>query len=159
MRMMQLGVCGLVLALFTVEAAAGEVQCRLGRVIDGDTVAARCGSTQSRIRLDCIDAPEHDQVPWGGQAREALRDLLPREFVARVHGEDQYGRSIATLFTRSGGRDVNRALVEQGRAVVYDRYCQRASYFDAEARARSAERGVWSQPGLQRRPWSYRNQQ
>ena len=67
--------------------------------------------------------------------------------------------AVATLFTRSGGRDVNRALVEQGRAVVYDRYCQRASYFDAEARARSAERGVWSQPGLQRRPWSYRHQQ
>lgn len=147
------------IAALTGPLSAAAVDCRLERVVDGDTVAARCSATEMRLRLDCIDAPERAQDPWGTQATASLRQILPEQFVAEIHDTDQYGRQIAILYAGAERRDVNRALVRKGRAVVYDRYCDRDSYLEAEAHAREAGLGVWAEPGLQQRPWAYRHQQ
>lgn len=52
-----------------------------------------------------------------------------------------------------GERSLNPALVE---AVVYPRYCSEQRYSVAERQARQAGQGVWTEPGLQQRPWEWR---
>jgi endonuclease YncB( thermonuclease family) len=46
--------------------------------------------------------------------------------------------------------------VRSGQAAVYERYCDRASYFQAEREARKAKRGIWSRRGEHQTPWRYR---
>ena len=43
--------------------------CALNRVVDGDGVRLHCGRDRENlnIRLQCIDAPEPDQPPWGSE--------------------------------------------------------------------------------------------
>jgi len=75
-----------------------------------------------------------------------------------AHDQDQYGRTIATIFSADGDHDLNLGMVRAGHAAVYDRYCDRAAYQRAETSARDDERGIWSEPGLQQKPWRYRHQ-
>jgi endonuclease YncB( thermonuclease family) len=71
-------------------------------VIDGDTIAV--GSRH--VRLQGIDAPETDQVSLDGQgerwtcgltARERLSShIADRGITCTAHGEDRYGRTLAS---------------------------------------------------------------
>lgn len=125
---------------------------RVDSVADGDTVRLAGGE---RVRLDCVDAPESDQ-PYGGEAREQLRDLLAGAAV-RIDrdGRDRYGRTIGVLY--ADGRDVNQQLVARGAGWNYDRFCGNRYQAD-EDRARAARRGLWR---LRRPvpPWDWRRGQ
>ena len=117
--------------------------------IDGDTLEIH----GTRIRLNGIDAPEHNQICvnasgllWlcGQRAAFALADLLtasPSTCKPAGSGHDRYGRMIAVCRTPRG-EDVGLALVTQGLAVAYRKYS--LDYVDAEDAARSAKRGIWA---------------
>jgi len=128
-----------------VHDAAGRPLWRVETVHDGDTVTCldAAGGPQ-KIRLRGIDAPEFGQ-PHGREAREALAAKLAGGAV-RVEGaaRDRHGRLLGTLWI--GDRDVNRELVAEGHAWVFDGFAPDPAFVAAEAEARKARRGLWALP-------------
>ena len=114
---------------------------------DGDTLRANLNGTPTTIRLGCIDAPEKRQR-YGATSAARLAGLLPRgtAIELRVMDIDRYGRTVGEIY--QGGRSVNLKLVQAGAAVAYREYlkkCDKPAFLQAEAAAKSARLGVWSQ--------------
>ena len=130
--------------------------CAVDHIHDGDTVTLWCQGRKTRVRLWCIDAPELGQTPWGRRSRDHLRALTGRRVRLRRIDTDRYGRTIGELFTPDG-QDLNRAMVRDGWAAVYNRYCPARRYRQAERAARRQKLGIWSRRGLQQRPWRWRH--
>jgi len=138
---------------------SGRVYARVISVGDGDTIRASASGQSITVRLACIDAPEMAQSPYGVQARDQLRALIPKgtSVLLAVQTKDRYGRSVAEIF--KGSQNINQSLVSSGAAFVYWKYiakCDRSSYASAESLARVNGRGIWSAPGGVMRPWLYR---
>ncbi|MBI1385785.1 MAG: thermonuclease family protein [Rhizobiales bacterium] len=121
------------------------------RLVDGDSFHI----ARHEVRLVGIDAPEGRQLcerdgrDWacGEASREALeRFIAGRDVECRIEKRDQHGRLLGVC--RVGGTEINRWQVEEGWAVAFGRYR------DAEARARTARRGIWV--GTFRRPSEWR---
>ncbi|NEY88848.1 thermonuclease family protein [Tabrizicola oligotrophica] len=98
--------------------------CRVGHVIDGDTVELRCGAERRSARLVGVDTPEtHDpkcpaEAALGRKATERLRALLAAGPVAVFRqGFDKYRRDLVVLTV--AGRDVGAVLVAEGLARAY----------------------------------------
>ncbi|ABW32030.1 thermonuclease family protein [Acaryochloris marina] len=127
---------------------------------DGDSLKVRSqDGSSSKVRVGCIDAPEHDQE-FGPEAGQRLKALLPSgaDIELRKITTDQYGRTVAEIY--SEGKSVGLQLVREGYAVVYHRYLDGCSdtanqYVDAENDARSRKLNFWSQPNPVM-PWDYR---
>lgn len=95
-------------------------------VHDGDTITVAPGGaldTPISIRLYGIDAPELTQK-YGTASRDALRRMLPRESSVQVisMGMDRYGRSTGLII--HDGRGINAAMLREGQAWLYKRYCR-----------------------------------
>ena len=140
-------------------SSSALISARVLSIGDGDTIRVSASGQSITVRLACIDAPEMAQSPYGLQARDQLRALLPKEssVVLSVQTRDRYGRSVAEIFT--GSQNVNQALVSSGAAFVYWKYiakCDRRLYASAESQARAKSLGIWSQPGGIIRPWVFR---
>lgn len=124
----------------------------MARVLDGDTVEI-AGDT---IRLLHIDAPETGQScdarPCGAAATAHLGRLIAaRPVVCTGDARDAYGRLLAVC--HAGGRDLNRAMVADGHAMVFRRY---GDTYDADERAaRAAGRGIWAADDPMP-PWAFR---
>lgn len=122
--------CGLVVAL--VEFARwsapyhdlSEQGCRIGYVLDGDTVELQCGGESRRARLLGFDTPETlaagcaEEAALGRAATARLRALVSEGTVTLdSDGYDKYGRVLTTLGV--DGRDVGDVLIAEGLAVPY----------------------------------------
>jgi len=122
------------------------------RVLDGDTVEI-AGET---IRLLHIDAPETAQTcgaqRCGVAATAHLAALVAgRQVVCTAEARDVYDRLLAVC--HAGGRDLNRAMVADGHAMVFRRY---SDTYDVEERtARAVGRGMWA-GGDPTPPWEFR---
>lgn len=118
------------------------------RVVDGDTVVL---SNRTRVRYLLVNAPEttlghHDC--YGEEASALNRQLVEGKSVELTYDErcfDRFGRTLA--FLSSGGTDVNRALVDRGRAceefIAPDGETRRDEFEDAEAVAKANRTGMW----------------
>jgi endonuclease YncB( thermonuclease family) len=118
--------------------------------IDGDSL--RIGDAE--IRLIGIDAPEHDQrcgtpgreYDCGRLARLFLKELAGRGVATcDPEGVDRFGRDLAIC--RIGDDDLARQMVAAGHAIATD------AYFDEEARAKKARRGIWAGPFMLPKDW------
>lgn len=102
-----------------------EYDCRVTRVLDGDTVAVELSLGfrmwfYSTVRLAGIQAPELKTGEPGSRAKARLADLLlekPGVTVTTSKGKEfeKYGRVLGTFMV--GGVNVNQRMVEQGDAV------------------------------------------
>lgn len=128
-------------------------------MVDGDTFHCQGGP---KVRLLLIDAPERDQRPFGGQARQALAALLPAGSTVALESDvarhDRYGRTLAYVYL-GDGRMVNEAMAGAGYAVpvVYPpnvRYIERVR--SAAAAARAGRRGLWRVSGFACAPAEHR---
>lgn len=127
------------------------------RVIDGDSLVVE----GVELRLEGIDAPEHGQesLDAGGRtfaqgeyAAHYLRKLVGQAPVrCELHGEDKYGRQLATVHTRDG-RNVNAEMVRAGQAVAYLKFSRR--YEAEERKAKKRRAGMHS--GTWITPWAWR---
>ena len=88
-------------------------------IVDGDTIWLE----GYNLRLESYDTPEPHNDICGGRAEvelahrasARLRELLNQNaFTVETHGEDRYGRTLATI--RIGGRDVGDILIAEGLA-------------------------------------------
>lgn len=162
---------------FTVESApkasplagtTSELQrVKVQYVIDGDTVIVSKFWSEIRIRLDSIDCPEDGQH-WGNIAKAGLIKLIGGRYVyIEVHGVDEYGRTLATIYLEddhgSKGINVNERMVMLGHAWVMRQYynhlpkSRQYQLNKLERWARSKRVGLWktSNPIP---PWQWRNQ-
>ena len=105
---------------------AGFDHCRITRVVDGDTVRARCGAgAEDRVRLMGFDTPEvfspgcAAEKARGDAATQALRAMIAE--AGRIdfafQGRDRYDRRLAVL--RLDGRDVAGRMIDAGHARPY----------------------------------------
>lgn len=138
------------------EANAVSFSGRVVGITDGDTITVLDEQNQQHtIRLAEIDAPERGQ-PWGDRSRQALSGLVFGKSVSVQQTDtDRYGRMVARVF--SDGRDVNRAMVEEGGAWAYRDYLTDDTLIATEARARERRVGLWSMSDSQTvAPWEWR---
>lgn len=149
------------LVLCAGPALASQVVGRVVAVADGDTITVLDAERhQHKVRLMGIDAPEKRQA-FGTRSREALAvTLFHRDVTVEYKKLDRYGRVIGKVTL--GGIDVGLQLVKMGLAWHYVAYAKeqspedRAAYSAAEASARSAKRGLWSDPMVVP-PWDFRH--
>lgn len=150
------------------ETTAGALNVTVVRVVDGDTVEVRdSNGTTDTVRLLGVDTPEvhvenepaeFEGVPdteagmaclrdAGERASRALRERVAGQRVRLVLDPEAdrrggYGRLLA--YVELDGTDLNRWLVADGHARVYDSTFGRSeSYYRAESGARERRAGLW----------------
>lgn len=113
-------------------------------VTDGDTLTVWYNNQKTKIRLYGIDAPERDQ-PFGSEAKAFLQPLENKMIEFEVLDQDRYKRLVSIITYQ--GRNINQALIENGLAWVYLRYCQESfcqAWVKFEDAAKKAGIRLWS---------------
>lgn len=115
------------------------------KAVDGDSLVIG----ERRIRLLGIDAPEYSQTcgdkdgydyPCGQDSLRFMQELLAKGQVeCKTVQKDIYKRDLSICYVN--GEDINRKMIENGRAVVYR--TDDTEYLAAEESARVNKRGVW----------------
>jgi micrococcal nuclease len=127
------------------------------RVVDGDTVDVKIGSTTERVRLLGINAPESVDPKksaecFGKEAGEEMKSLLPSGTEVELlpdetqSDKDKYGRILRYVFSKNNG-DVGLKMIRLGFAREYTfktPYEKQQEYKNAEMIAKSADLGLWS---------------
>jgi endonuclease YncB( thermonuclease family) len=146
---------GLVTLMSTGFAAGESFTGKVVNVTDGDTVVVlRAGNIQEKIRLAEIDCPEKSQA-FGQRAKQFTLDKAAQKNVTiEVRDHDRYGRTVGEVFLPDG-KSLNRELVRNGYAWWYRQYSKDLSLGENEQEARSARRGLWSDPNPIP-PWDFR---
>ncbi|EDE5560814.1 hypothetical protein BXE06_23280, partial [Salmonella enterica subsp. enterica serovar Enteritidis] len=117
-----------------------EIQGKVIRVLDGDTIEVLQDKKPVRIRLANIDAPEKKQA-FGRWSANQLKALLAAQPVTVTYTQtDRYGRIIGHVFT-TNGTDASRFMVQSGAAWVYERYNVDESLPALQREAQEQKRG------------------
>ena len=126
---------------------------KVSRVVDGDNLEIRKGSSKTTIRLVGIDAPETSKAkrepgqPYSQAATKHLAGLvLNKTVTVKEYGRDRYGRILGVVILN--GTDINLEMVKSGLAEVYRGApapgFKNEPYLKAEEEARSAAKCMWS---------------
>jgi endonuclease YncB( thermonuclease family) len=140
----------LLLLVSTGICIAGEYQ--VSRVVDGDTIIVKKGTTKLTIRLVGIDAPEVSHAknqqgqPFSQQSTKHLAGLMLNKVVdIKSYGPDRYGRALGEVFL--DGHNINLEMVKSGLAEVYRGTPAKGQnmepYWKAEEDAKKAGKGMW----------------
>ena len=144
--MLVLAIAGLLRDRFATQPGSPAAEAwTIQTVHDGDTVTAvAADGRKERIRLLGIDAPEYRQA-HGREARAALEQKVRGQPIRlEPHGRDQYDRLLGTLWIAQ--RNLNRELIAEGHAWVFDRFTPPADLQEAQQEARRDRRGLWATP-------------
>ena len=138
--------------------AAAALICLVIAIADGDTLTARCeaanGMENIKVRLAEIDAPEKGQA-FGARSKQHLAELcFQKQATVTPRAKDRYLRTVANV--ECEGVDVGTEQVRSGMAWVFDRYVTDRSLYAVQDDARSAKRGLWTNPNPTP-PWEWRN--
>jgi micrococcal nuclease len=140
-------------------------EARVLRVLDGDTVIVMMDRSETVVRLDSIDCPEDGQA-WAGPAAAELRTLIDGRIVGlEQHGQDPYGRTLATIYvwnsSENGCINVNERMVVLGHAWVMRLYYdhlprdRQQKLNQLEKWAKLNQLGLWKDPNPVP-PWKWR---
>ncbi|MDL1703512.1 thermonuclease family protein [Yersinia pestis] len=141
--------------LFSGSLCAAEIQGKVIRVLDGDTIEVLQSKKPVRIRLANIDAPEKKQA-FGRWSMNQLKGLVAAQSVTVTYTQtDRYGRIIGRVFTMNG-TEASRFMVQSGAAWMYERYNADKALLALQREAQTQKRGLWidSQPVP---PWEWRH--
>lgn len=150
--------------IFSGSLFAAEIQGRVIRVLDGDTIEIKTLPAKIvvyevpiRVRLINIDAPEKKQA-FGHCSANQLKALLAGQSVTVSYTQtDRYGRIIGRVFT-TNGTDASRFMVQSGAAWVYERYNADESLPALQREAQEQKRGLWADSNPVP-PWEWRHKQ
>lgn len=156
-----IGLAACLIMLATSAASAESITGMVVGVADGDTVTVLVnGHDQIHVRIMGIDAPEKKQA-FGQRSKQAMSDCaFGKKTQVEWSKKDRYGRTVGKVSVD----DVDCGLrqIELGLAWHYKAYKReqqpedRKSYAAAEAVARSAEIGLWSERDPVP-PWDFRH--
>jgi endonuclease YncB( thermonuclease family) len=150
----------LLVALVSSMAAHADITGKVVSVTDGDTIKVLDGtSTQHKVRLKGIDAPERGQ-PFGTVSRDHLASLIAgKEVFVEFVKKDRYGRILGKVWvqpadcpTCSKTLDANHTQILSGMAWWYRYYAKeqspedRGRYESADDEARKRKWGLWADP-------------
>ena len=126
-------------------------------VTDGDTITVLHGGRGEKIRLYGIDTPEKGQA-FGKKAKQFTSQMVYSKTVeVQPKDTDRYGRTVALI--NVGGQSLNEALIKDGFAWVYRKYCKETfceDWLNFEIIARYGKIGLWSEPNPIP-PWEFRH--
>jgi len=151
--------------VYPAKPGMGSAAILVKKIYDGDTIGVLIAGQFQKVRLIGIDAPEMDQRPWGGKARDCLEALI-RATASKVSLEydleqkDKYGRLLAYVRTQDG-KIINEEMLRKGCAVLFTlppnvKYAGRLQA--AQCKARDLKAGIWGEHGLQERPYDFRKE-
>ena len=137
---------------------AAEIIGKAVKIFDGDSfiVLDELDQAEFGIRIQGIDAPEHDQ-PFFAFAKKNLEDLLNgKKIRIRFREIDSYGRILGNVYLED--KNIALTLLERGCAWHYRYFSKDRDYAAAEAKAQKIKAGLWfdSNPTP---PWSWRYSQ
>lgn len=113
------------------------------KVIDGDTIEVRQEKRNYKVRLSEIDAPEINQR-FGTESKNYLASLVLNEEIELIYiTEDRYGRIVAKIY--KDNKDINRSMVRNGLAWVYDYYVEDQSLYIDQNLAKKNSFNIWSE--------------
>jgi endonuclease YncB( thermonuclease family) len=102
----------LIVLLLAIPVSAEEIRGKFVSVADGDTLTVLDGTTQVKVRLLGIDAPEEGQA-FGNAAKKQLSERVFGKTVKVVwEKEDKYGWTLGDVYLDEHW--VNREHVEAG---------------------------------------------
>jgi endonuclease YncB( thermonuclease family) len=135
------------------KSAEARFSATVVKVSDGDTLTVLVGGKREiRVRLDGIDCPELRQA-YGTKAKQyASARVYGKNVTVIAHGEDDYGRTIGTVFIEDSS--LNEELVALGLAWAYVYHS--TEYVSLEKDARRRRIGLWSDDNPTP-PWEFRN--
>lgn len=123
------------------------------KVIDGDTIEVRQEKRNYKVRLSEIDAPEINQK-FGTESKNYLASLVLNEEIELIYiTEDRYGRIVAKIY--KDNKDINRSMVRNGLAWVYDYYVKDQSLYNDQNLAKKNSFNIWSEVSPTP-PWVFR---
>ena len=142
-------------ALLPATLCAAQIQGKVIRVLDGDTIEVLQEQQSVRVRLLNIDAPETKQ-PFGRWSTNQLKSLLAGQPVTVSYTQtDRYGRVLGRVVT-ANGTEANRYMVQSGAAWVYERYNTDNSLPALQRVAQEQKHGLWAESHPVP-PWEWRH--
>ena len=145
---------------FSSKKTTEEIRAWSGMVVgisDGDTITVLHNGKGEKIRLYGIDTPEKGQA-FGKRAKQFTSGMVFGKTVeVETKDTDRYGRSVALIYI--DGQSLNEALVKNGFAWVYRKYCKETfceDWLNLEIVARYGKVGLWSEPNPIP-PWEFRH--
>lgn len=148
-------VVGSILFLYSCMSYAAELQGKVIRVLDGDTIEVLQENKPVRVRLANIDAPEKKQA-YGRWSTNQLKGLVAAQPVTVTYTQtDRYGRIIGRVFM-TNGIEANRFMVKSGAAWIYERYNTDPALPGLQVEARLEQRGLWADVNPVP-PWEWRH--
>jgi micrococcal nuclease len=155
LRILLLGLLSLFHFVPALPADNAVLAGRVTRVIDGDTLDVLLATGRIRVRLQGVDAPEHDQT-GGAESRQWLQQRVQgRDVLLEPVTQDRYDRMVAIVYL--GDSNLNRELLRAGHAWAFRRYLRSVDrvFCDIEFAARREQAGLWGGVAA-RAPWEFR---
>jgi micrococcal nuclease len=116
-------------------------------ILEGDTITVLHDGKGKEIRLYGIDTPENGQA-FSNRAKQFTSQMVYGKTVeVKTKDNDRNGRSVALIYV--DGQSLNEALVKNGFAWVYRKYCKEKfceDWLNLEIVARYDKIGIWSEP-------------
>jgi len=109
-------------------------------IVDGDTIDLE---GYGRIRFSGINTPETDECYYQ-EAKDKLTELIlgKEVYVEKdINDEGKYGRKLRYIYLDN--ILINKLLVEQGYAKVYDQYKDNTKRYDELKAVENKNIGVW----------------
>ena len=126
------------------QSSVRELEGRVTRVFDGDTIRVTDRAGAHRVRLFQIDAPELEQA-YGREAAATLFKRIGGKLV-RVEwtAQDTAGWILGMVYLDD--LEINKWMIEEGCAWHDRRTGPAPHYSAAEKKAREAKLGLWADP-------------
>ncbi|WP_085446025.1 thermonuclease family protein [Escherichia coli] len=145
----------LALFIFSWPVWSADINGRVIRVIDGDTIEIMVAREPVRVRLANIDAPERKQN-YGRWSTGIMKSLVAGKAVTVTYTHrDRYGRILGQVYGPDG-MNINQFMVRAGAARVYEQYNTDPVLPVLQDEARQQKRGLWSH-GEPVPPWIWRH--
>lgn len=136
--------------------AATHLSGKVVGVSDGDTITVLQNKQQYKIGLYGVDCPESSQA-FGQRAKEFTSAMLFGKTVeVTVYDIDKYDRSVGVV--KVDGKTVNEALLKNGYAWLYTKYCDQSfcsEWKNLEQQANGKRLGLWVDK-TPTPPWEWR---
>jgi len=141
-----------------VSIAGNIYESHVTRVSDGDTFSIKHQGNILKIRIFGVDCPEMGQT-YGEEAKAFAERILPLGQPVKWEYlyTDSFKRAVAIVYL-SDGSTLQKTLIEEGLAWVYERYCDRPICDDwrsVESQARATGTGLWQETDSMP-PWEWR---